>query len=124
LTVDARNNLWIGSDAGLMVYREGGVVTSAPEQVSVQLGVSLRQNQPNPVSAFTAISYSFQTGASHVQLKIYNALGAEIATLVDRVQQPGEYSVEFDTSTLPQGVYYYQLQTAGTTMSRQMVVVR
>ena len=58
------------------------------------------------------ISYQIAT-VTHVNLKIYNVIGEEVATLANETNGPGEYSVKFDGSNFPSGVYFYRLQ-AGT----------
>jgi len=69
----------------------------------------LLQNYPNPFNPTTTISYSTpQPG--FVELKIYDALGREIQTLVNEFQQAGRYSFDFDASRLSNGVYFYQLK--------------
>ena len=45
----------------------------------------------------------------HIQLKAYDILGREVATLVNKRQQPGNYKVEFNASNFSSGVYFYQL---------------
>jgi len=78
---------------------------------------SLSQNYPNPFNPSTKIRFEVpllsQEGVSRrdgvVALKIYDALGKEVATLVNEQLKPGEYETEFDGTNLPSGVYYYQL---------------
>jgi hypothetical protein len=54
------------------------------------------------------VKYSLST-PSHVILTIYNVLGEKICTLVDNEQTSGVYSVEFNASRLPSGIYFCQL---------------
>jgi streptogramin lyase len=125
LALDTNNNLWVGTSIDLLVYRKGGVISSIPEVASNSPTPALYQNVPNPTSVHTTFRYSIPDGmAQHICLKVYNMLGGELATLVDRVQQPGEYSFEFDTSMLPVGIYYYQLQAENTIVSKKMLVIR
>jgi len=51
-------------------------------------------------------------------------LGREVATLVNEVKPPGEYSVAFDGSKLPSGVYYYRLSSGNLTKTRRMILIR
>ena len=76
---------------------------------------SLFQNYPNPFNPSTVISYQLAVN-SQVTLKVYNVLGNEVATLVNEEKPTGVYEVEFNTSNLASGVYFYQLQ-AGTSAS-------
>ncbi len=74
----------------------------------------LYQNYPNPFNPTTKIKYSIpylETGhAPSVQLKVYDILGKEVGTLVNKQQLPGNYEIEFDASGLPSGVYFYSIR--------------
>jgi hypothetical protein len=70
---------------------------------------SLFQNYPNPFNPSTAISYQL-SAVSTVSLKIYDVLGRELVTLVDGQRQPGTYTVHWDASSYPSGVYLYRLR--------------
>ncbi|MCG8607354.1 T9SS type A sorting domain-containing protein, partial [bacterium] len=48
--------------------------------------------------------------ADRVKLKVYNALGQEVATLVDEFRNPGTYSLNWDAKGLASGTYYYRLE--------------
>ena len=69
----------------------------------------LLQNYPNPFNPSTKISYGIKS-ESHVKLVIYDLIGREVKTLVDRIKQPGNYSESFNASDLPSGVYIYRLE--------------
>jgi hypothetical protein len=59
-----------------------------------------------------------------VKLKVYDALGKEIQTLVNEQLSPGTYEVDFDGSNLPSGVYYYKLEAGSFTKTRKMVLIK
>jgi hypothetical protein len=65
-------------------------------------------NAPNPVKTTTRLQYELPDNG-HVVIKIYNALGSIMATLVDSKHQAGIYSTDFSAGTLTNGVYYYQV---------------
>ena len=77
---------------------------------------SLEQNYPNPFNPNTKIKYTIPNvtlsgvEGSRVQLKIFDVLGNEVATLVDGYKPAGNYEIEFDATKLSSGVYYYQLK--------------
>ncbi len=72
----------------------------------------LSQNYPNPFNPSTTINFSIPK-ASFVTLKVYDALGKEVASIISKNLQPGNYSQEFvAASNLGSGVYFYRL-TAG-----------
>jgi len=88
----------------------------------------LEQNYPNPFNPSTTIKYSIPNVETHghasVQLKVYDILGREIATLVDEKQKPGLYEVEFDASHLTGGVYFYRLETNTFLHTKKMIILR
>ena len=73
---------------------------------------SLRQNYPNPFNPATSIKFSIAK-TEHVILKVYDILGNEVATLVNDIREPGDYSLSFNGNKLSSGIYIYKL-TAGT----------
>jgi len=89
----------------------------------------LEQNYPNPFNPTTTIQYAIpQNGndnsAQLIILKIYNILGQEITTLVNKEQNAGNYSVQFDARNLASGVYYYTLKAGNFTQSKKMLLLR
>ncbi len=89
-----------------------GLTTDLDKKVDEQNSGFLK-NAPNPFSSTTQISYVI-INTEHVYLRVYNELGQIVATLVNRVQEPGKHSVDFDSSGLPSGIYFYQLQCGNT----------
>jgi len=73
---------------------------------------TLFQNYPNPFNPSTRISYSLPN-PGYASLRVYDILGREIQTLVNEFQKAGTYSVNFDASKLPSGIYFYKLQVGG-----------
>ncbi len=84
---------------------------------------ALFRNYPNPFNPGTSIGYRIK-GLGYVTLKVYDVLGREIATLVNEVQAPGEYSVAFDGSHLSSGVYFYQLMAGSFVETRKMLLAK
>jgi glycosidase len=85
--------------------------------------VSLYQNYPNPFNPSTEIKYQIPR-VSHVTLKVYDLLGRKVATLVDEVNQPGTYRVQFDGSKLASGVYFYCLRAGSLVDVKKLVLLR
>ena len=83
----------------------------------------LFQNYPNPFNPRTTIIFSipYQTD---VKLKIYNLLGMEVLTLLDRQTSPGNHSIEFNSHILPSGIYYYRLETNYYSTTRKMTLMK
>ena len=84
---------------------------------------ALEQNYPNPFNPATIIKYSVPE-RSNVQLRIYNAIGQEVAELVNIVQQAGTYSVSFNASSLSSGVYFYSINTGTFTNTKKMLLLK
>jgi hypothetical protein len=84
---------------------------------------SLEQNYPNPFNPLTSIQYSVPVG-THVELKVYDALGKELSTLADGFRQPGTYREYFDASRYASGIYYYKIIAGSFTETRKMVVLK
>jgi hypothetical protein len=59
-----------------------------------------------------------------VQLKIYDILGNQVATLVDEYKSVGSYEVDFDASKLSSGVYFYTLQAGVYVQSKKMTLLK
>ena len=83
----------------------------------------LYQSYPNPFNPTTTISYTIPKRGL-VQLKVYDILGKEIETLVNEEKPSGKYSVKFNGSNLPSGVYFYNLRINNFVQSRKMILLR
>lgn len=104
----------------------------------------LKQNYPNPFNPTTVIEYSIgsnvkgemskssvgtspSSAGKHgmsVQMHVYNILGQKIATLVNKQQSPGNYSVSFNAEDLTSGTYIYQLKVGGFAQTQKMVLLQ
>ncbi|MHB1686470.1 MAG: T9SS type A sorting domain-containing protein [Ignavibacteriaceae bacterium] len=84
---------------------------------------ALMQNYPNPFNPSTIIRYSIKE-PSVVYLRIYDALGKEIRELVRERKEPGIYTVEFNASKLPSGIYFYTLTTNNFSDTKKMFLIK
>ena len=82
---------------------------------------ALMQNYPNPFNPATNVEFTLPA-SSNVQLRVYNMLGQEVATLVNGTLTAGTHTVRFDGSRLSTGVYVYRL-TAGSFVSTMKMVL-
>ena len=106
----------------------GSPVTGAIEENQIQpVEYELSQNYPNPFNPSTTILYSIPE-QGNVSLKVFDALGREVKTLINRVQHPGNYEIKFNTSLvnpqLSSGVYYFQLRAAGFVETKKMLMLK
>lgn len=91
----------------------------------------LLQNYPNPFNPTTNFQFSIVNSELTI-LKVYDVLGRVVSTLVNEVKQPGEYSVTWDASNIPSGVYFYRLvvssieplQTKSYTETKKMILMK
>lgn len=83
----------------------------------------LSQNYPNPFNPKTTISYQL-TANSFVSLVVYDLLGKEVRTLVNKNTEAGNHSIEFDATDLPSGVYFYKLTAGKFSEIKKMTVVK
>lgn len=83
----------------------------------------LMQNYPNPFNPATIISYQIPVSGL-VQLKVFNALGQEIAFLVNENKYPGKYEVKFNASKYPSGIYLYQIKCGNFIMTKKMLLLK
>jgi len=85
--------------------------------------ISLAQNFPNPFNPVTVIEFELPK-PDYVTLKVYNALGQEVATLVDGAKEAGLHTTKFDGSSLASGLYIYQLKTNDFTSTQKMLLMK
>ena len=108
----------------------GGTVTAVSSVTGVEMPkrLEVHQNVPNPFNASTTITYQLvQPG--NVSLTIYNVLGQNVATLVDRFQDVGEYSVEWNGrnssgQTVSSGMYFYRITAGNASATRKMMLLK
>ncbi len=123
-------------------FQVNSVVTSVEnEPDNLPTEFRLYQNYPNPFNPTTTIKYAIahplipsREGKERsdrgvlVTLKVYNILGKEVATLVNKKQSPGIYKVAFDAKSaaggLPSGVYIYKIQAGSFTQSRKLLLMK
>jgi len=84
---------------------------------------SLSNNYPNPFNPSTTIKYQIPE-LSFVTLKLYDVLGNEITTLVNKEKSVGSYEVDFNASSLPSGIYFYRIQAESYVDTKKMVLMK
>lgn len=84
---------------------------------------SLEQNYPNPFNPSTLITFNIPK-TSKVDLKIYDLTGREVKTLFNGLTSPGSYKVQFHSSDLSSGIYYYRLIADEFSEVRKMILIK
>ena len=133
-----------------LVGSDPSTTTAVSGNNRVPVQFALDQNYPNPFSAgggsacggnpTTAITYHVPApiglgqieapakaglpANSSVTLKVYDLLGREVATLVNEVRQPGVYTVQWDGSLFPSGVYFYSLKVGNSILTKRMLLIK
>ena len=107
----------------------GSTIVGVENEGQIPSKFKLAQNYPNPFNPTTTIKYSIPANAGAetrnlASLRIYNVLGEEIATLVNKQQPAGNYSVKFNASNLPSGVYFYTLHVGDFVASKKMILLK
>ncbi len=103
-----------------------GIVTSADDEnniSSVPETYSLSQNYPNPFNPSTKLEFGI-SNSGFVSLKIYDALGREVKTLVNEIKPAGKYKVEFNGNDLTSGVYFYQIKAGEFIETKRMMLLK
>lgn len=99
------------------------VIVANESYINTAKSFALAQNYPNPFNPSTKIQFSVPT-TGNVKLNVYNSLGQEVATLVNEVKSAGNYTANFNASSLPSGIYMYSLTTNGQTITKKMMLIK
>ena len=122
-----RKELFLGTAEG--IYKIA-IITNINEDDKRYLDFSLSQNYPNPFNPTTTIEYQIpsvgQDGilTNNVKLKVYDILGKEVAVLVNEVQAPGTYKIEFNGEGLTSGIYFYKFEAGSSSIVRKMLLLK
>ena len=129
IAVDKQRNKWVSAtndwyNMGVSVFNENGVViTSVINGDYLPSLYSLEQNYPNPFNPFTKISFTIPK-YSHVTLKVFDVLGKEISTLVDKGYIAGKFEVEFNGNNLSSGIYFYTLSADDYKETKKLLLIK
>ena len=122
------NNYTTGNDIVIIKYVQSP--TSVDDDIESLTSFFLEQNYPNPFNPSTSIKYTISnfdvSGVrdSRVQLKVYDVLGNEVASLVDEYKPAGSYEVSFDAAGLSSGVYFYKLHAGNIKEMKKMILLK
>jgi hypothetical protein len=115
-------DLYAGLDTLKMRYN--GTYTGIKQNnYFTPVSYKLYQNYPNPFNPSTTISFNV-IKQDHVSLRVYNILGEVVATLVNEVKSPGNYSVRFDARGLSSGIYFYEFNSGNFRDVKKMIILK
>lgn len=108
---------------GALAYY-AGIQSSTSVQQTLPMNYNLSQNYPNPFNPSTKIKYRIEK-ESHVKLIVFDAIGREVATIVNQHQLPNNYEVKFESNnSMSSGVYFYILYSGDHVSVRKMVLTK
>lgn len=99
---------------------EGSIGIQNNSQIA---GYRLEQNYPNPFNPKTVINYSIPS-RENVSIVVYDVLGNEVASLVNKRQEAGNYAVEWSGEKFSSGVYYYKITAGEFVETRKMTLIK
>ncbi len=117
------DDLLVGTSVGLFGHAGANPNAVENDETGIVSKFSLNQNYPNPFNPSTVIGYSISK-PTNVRLSVYNILGEKVATLVNREEPQGKYSVKFNAENLSSGVYFYKLEAGNFTQTRKMLLLK
>jgi photosystem II stability/assembly factor-like uncharacterized protein len=128
------NTGWAVGENGIILKTTNSGITPVGiniEKNNISGHFSLEQNYPNPFNPTTKIKFDIPdiplrrgVGGMMVTIKIYDALGREVAVLVNSALQSGTYEVDWNASQFPSGIYFYKLETPEFSDVKKMVLLR
>lgn len=119
------NSVWgyaICADGSVLKLSETITGVENPSS-NVPANYSLEQNYPNPFNPTTTINFSLPK-ASDVSLKVYDALGNEVMSIVNGFKNAGTHSVVLNGSDLTSGVYFYKLQAGDFVSTKKLTLIK
>jgi predicted lipoprotein with Yx(FWY)xxD motif len=109
------------------IYETGfnisGLVSTGNNGLLIPDEFSISQNYPNPFNPSTTINYQLPI-AGNVKISIYDALGKNVGTLVNKSQNAGNYNIEWNAANLPSGVYIYKIEAGSFTSTKKMMLIK
>ncbi len=128
--ISNHKNVWYVNLGILYLYHliqmenSSGLTSGIAAANKVPASFELYQNYPNPFNPTTIIRFTIPENKNNVTLKIYDLLGREVATLLNKQIAPGNYQINFDGSNLSSGIYFYQLKAGNFVKSKKMILMK
>ncbi|MFI5145184.1 MAG: hypothetical protein ACHQJ4_06260 [Ignavibacteria bacterium] len=134
LACSPQGYIFTGRQGGQLFRSSGSTI--AVQKISSQIPESFKlyQNYPNPFNPVTKLKFDIPNeplpfgegkgGGVYVKLIIYDILGREVATLVNKPLHPGTYEITLDGSGFSSGIYFYSLYYSGYTKTLPMILIK
>jgi hypothetical protein len=129
MAIDAQGFIYCGTLGGV-VFKSAAAESMtpmapphSPPPTIVPKTYAVEQNFPNPFNPTTTIPFAIPV-AGHVSLKVYNAIGQEIASLLDQELDAGTHSAVWDASSIPSGMYFYRFQSASFSQTGKLMLMK
>jgi hypothetical protein len=116
-------NAWAVGNLGIIITNYSPSTGIDDKNYSAPNQIILEQNYPNPFNPATKIKFSIPESSITV-IKIYNAVGSELATLLNEIKQPGTYEVSFNAVDLSSGAYFYSIETDNFREVKKMILIK
>ena len=117
------NNDGTNGDGYTYQFRTKADPTYVRDESLIPLTTSLEQNYPNPFNPSTTVRFSLRSAAT-VAVKVYDAMGREVSTLVNDHLPAGVFSVAWNAAMFPSGMYFCTMRTGDVTAVRRMLLVK
>ena len=98
-------------------------ISQDPLGLSIPKNYALLQNYPNPFNPSTIIKYKLAEGGN-VKLTVYDSIGREVTTLVNKEQSAGVYSVNWNAAGMASGMYIYKLQIGNNVITKKAMLLK
>jgi photosystem II stability/assembly factor-like uncharacterized protein len=119
-----------GATGRILKTTTGGLTYIQPVSNKIPTSFQLYQNYPNPFNPSAKIRFDISSSplafgeGQGVRLIIYDAVGHQVAVLVNDQLQPGTYELEFGGSNYPNGVYFYKLTAGDFRETKKMILMK
>lgn len=104
------------------ILEENSSILDVEENSSIIKSYSLSA-YPNPFNPAATLEFNIPI-AGHVELKIYDALGKEVTTLINEVKKEGSYKVQFNASSLPSGIYLCRMNAGAYNVTKKIILLK
>ena len=124
--IDDTSGIAVGDSGIILVTTNGGVTEIKDKEYNSTRKLTdykLNQNYPNPFNPTTDINYSVPK-AGLVTITVYDILGRQVASLVNKEKPAGSYNVEFNASKLSSGVYFYRMQAGNFIQTKKLIIIK